>query len=46
MPCTAADGEYKLVEGLELTDDVKAGIQSSVEAQQAEIETVRKLGLL
>ena len=46
MPCIAEGGEYKVVEGLEITEEVKAGIKSSVEAQQEEIETVRKLGLL
>ncbi|MDU0967528.1 MAG: malate dehydrogenase [Actinomycetaceae bacterium] len=46
MPCTCANGEYKVVEGLELSDKTKAQIAKNAKAAQAEIDDVKKLGLL
>ncbi|MDO4613069.1 MAG: malate dehydrogenase [Actinomycetaceae bacterium] len=46
MPVTCANGEYKVVEGLELSEKTQAQIKKNAEAAQAEIEEVKKLGLL
>lgn len=46
MPVTCSGGEYTVVEGLELSDKTKAQIAKNAEAAQAEIDEVKKLGLL
>lgn len=46
MPVTCHNGEYSVVEGLELSDKTKAQIAKNAEAAQAEIDEVKKLGLL
>ncbi|MBD3690138.1 malate dehydrogenase [Nanchangia anserum] len=46
MPCTCANGEYTVVEGLELSDKTQAQIAKNAQAAQAEIDEVKKLGLL
>lgn len=46
MPVTCANGEYKVVEGLEVSEKTQAQIKKNAEAAQAEIEEVKKLGLL
>ncbi|MDO5531346.1 malate dehydrogenase [Sutterella sp.] len=43
FPCITKNGDYEIVQGLELSDFVKAKIQKSVEELQAEQEFVEKL---
>lgn len=46
FPCTSEGGEWKIVQGLELSDATKAGIKQNVDALQSEADAVRDLGLL
>ncbi len=46
VPATAEGGEWKVVEGLELSDTTKAGIERNVKALQEEADAVRSLGLI
>jgi malate dehydrogenase len=46
FPAASVDGEWRVVEGLELTDAVHAGIATSVSELAAERDAVRSLGLL
>jgi malate dehydrogenase len=46
FPCTCADGQYTIVEGLELGDFSQAKIQASVDELNEERDAVRQLGLI
>ena len=46
FPVTTADGEWMIVEGLELDPDVEAPVRASVAELEDEREQVRALGLL
>lgn len=46
MPVTIQNGEYKVVEGLELSEKTKAQIKKNADAAQAELDAVRELGIL
>lgn len=46
MPVTVKDGEYTVVEGLEISDKTKAQIAKNADAAQAEIDAVKELGIL
>jgi malate dehydrogenase len=46
FPCTCADGEYKIVEGLELDDFSRAKIDASVEELIGERDTVAEQGMI
>ncbi len=45
-PCTADGGEYKIAEGLEITDFSRERIDASVAELQEERDSVEKLGLI
>jgi malate dehydrogenase len=46
FPCVTSDGDWKIVEGLELTDFSKERIEASVDELKQERDTVRQLGLV
>ncbi|MDK6240044.1 malate dehydrogenase [Winkia sp. UMB10116] len=46
VPCTSDGGEWKVVEGLDLNAKQKEQLKKNAEAAQAEIETVKKAGIL
>jgi malate dehydrogenase len=46
FPTTSVDGAWRVVEGLELSDAVRAGLDASVAELAAERDAVRALGLL
>ena len=46
VPCTCANGEYSVVEGLEITDFSRERIDASVAELQSEREAVAGLGLV
>ena len=46
FPCTCADGRYKIVEGLEISDFSRAKIDASVEELVTERDTVAEEGLI
>lgn len=46
FPATAVGGEWQVVEGLELSETVRAGLDASVTELEAERAAVRELGLL
>lgn len=46
LPTMSVNGEWKVVEGLELSEASKAGIAHNVKALQEEAEAVRALGLI
>jgi malate dehydrogenase len=46
FPAVSVDGEWRVVEGLELSDAVRAGVAVSVAELAAERDAVRALGLL
>ena len=46
FPCTCADGDYKIVQGLEIDDFSRTKIDASAAELVSERETVEKLGLL
>jgi malate dehydrogenase len=46
FPCTTADGEWKIVQGLELNDFSKEKIQASVDELKEERDTVKQLQLV
>ena len=46
FPCTCADGEYAIVQGLELDDFSRAGVDASVAELATERDTVSSLGLI
>lgn len=46
MPCVCKDGKYEVVADLDLSEKTKAQIAKNAAAAQAEIDEVKKLGLL
>jgi malate dehydrogenase len=46
FPCTVADGEYSIVQDLELNDFSRAKIDASVAELRDEREAVQSLGLI
>jgi malate dehydrogenase len=46
FPCTTADGEWQIVQGLELNDFSKEKIQASVDELKEERDTVKQLELV
>ncbi|OKL50349.1 malate dehydrogenase [Boudabousia marimammalium] len=46
FPCTSKGAEWEIVQGLELSEATKAGIQKNIEALESERDAVRELGLL
>ena len=46
FPCTCSDGEYKIVEGLEISDFSRTKIDASVEELVTERDTVADQGLI
>ena len=46
FPAVSVDGEWRVVEGLELSDSVRAGLDASVAELTAERDAVRSLGLV
>jgi malate dehydrogenase len=46
FPCTCTDGEYRVVQGLDLDDFSRAGIDRSVAELATERDTVSSLGLI
>jgi malate dehydrogenase len=46
FPCTCDNGEWKIVQGLELNDFSKERIEGSVQELREERDTVRELGLV
>ncbi len=46
FPCTCADGEYRIVEGLEISDFSRTKIDASVEELVGERDTVADQGLI
>jgi malate dehydrogenase len=46
FPCTVTDGEYAIVEGLEINDFSRAKIDASVAELREERDAVKSLGLI
>ena len=46
FPVTSAGGEWKVVEGLEVSDSTRAGIEHNIAALQDEYNTVKELGFI
>ena len=46
FPCTCANGEYSIVQGLEIDDFSRARIDASVAELREERDAVAELGLL
>ena len=46
FPCTCSNGEWKIVEGLEINDFARAKIDATVDELVEERDTVKKLGIL
>lgn len=46
VPVTSEGGEWKIVEGLEISEASRVGIERNVKAAQEELEAVRALGLI
>jgi malate dehydrogenase len=46
MPCACVDGEYTVVEGLEITDFARERIDATVAELKEERDAVSKLGLI
>jgi malate dehydrogenase len=46
FPCTCADGEYEIVEGLELSEFSRARVDASVQELIGERDAVKDLGLI
>ncbi len=46
FPCVSVDGEWQIVDGLEISERTRAGIDHNVKAAQEELEAVRALGLI
>ena len=46
MPATAENGEWVVVDGLEVSDRTRAGIEHNIKAAQEELDAVRALGLI
>jgi malate dehydrogenase len=46
FPCTCADGEYQIVQGLELDEFSRARLDASVAELASERDAVAELGLI
>lgn len=46
FPCTVENGQWKVVEGLDISDATRAGIDHNIKAAQEEIDAVKELGIL
>ncbi len=46
FPAVSEDGRWKVVEGLEISDATRAGIERNIKAAQEELDAVRALGLI
>lgn len=46
FPCTCSDGEYQIIEGLDLNDFARAKIDASVQELIGERDAVKELGLI
>lgn len=46
FPCTTSDGEYSIVQGLEIDDFSRGRIDASVAELQDEAKAVSELGLI
>ena len=46
FPCTCSDGEYHIVEGLDLNDFARAKVDASVQELIGERDAVKELGLI
>lgn len=46
FPCVSEGGQWKIVDGLEISAATRAGIERNVKAAQEELEAVRALGLI
>jgi malate dehydrogenase len=46
FPCTCSNGEWSIVEGLEVNDFARGKIEATVNELREEREAVTKLGLL
>lgn len=46
FPCTSKGGEWEIVQGLEISDRTRAGIEHNIKALSEERDAVRELGLL
>jgi malate dehydrogenase len=46
FPCTCTNGEYSIVQGLDLDDYSRGKIDASVAELQEERDAVRELGLI
>ena len=46
FPVTSDGGEWKVVEGLEVSDSTRAGIEHNIAALQDEYDTVKQLGFI
>ena len=46
FPVTSDGGEWKVVEGLEVSDSTRAGIEHNIAALQDEYDTVKELGFI
>lgn len=46
FPAVAEGGEWKVVEGLEISDATRVGIERNIKAAQEELDAVRALGLI
>ncbi len=46
FPCVSVDGEYKIVDGLELNEGTLAGIAENIDALQEEYDAVKAMGFI
>ncbi|AOZ73010.1 malate dehydrogenase [Boudabousia tangfeifanii] len=46
FPCTSNGGEWEIVQGLEISDATRAGIERNIKALEEERDAVRELGVL
>ena len=46
MPATARGGEWAIVDGLDVSERTRAGIDHNIKAAQEELDAVRALGLI
>lgn len=46
LPCVAEGGQYKVVDGLEITEGTRAGIAHNIQALQEEYDAVKAMGFI
>ncbi|WRS31007.1 malate dehydrogenase [Actinomycetaceae bacterium MB13-C1-2] len=46
FPCVSKDGEWEIVDGLEISDATQAGIDHNIKALQEEYDAVKELGFI